>query len=139
MTLINKNELEACALSHMQCSGDQVKNQNKVVTRDLEERANLPSHETAEEETVSPLEKQILIFLVIQKLKNVSVSVFLCAHKCLLISKSVSGRCSLEWFFLTRKCVLGSDHPNLTTNRGSCSLCGKTEKHHLEDSMHLSL
>ena len=74
-----------------------MKNQNKVMTQNLEERANLPSHETAEEETVSPLEKQILIFLVIQKLKNVSVSVFLCAHKCLLISKSVSGRCCL-WY-----------------------------------------
>ena len=74
-----------------------MKNQNKVMTQNLEERANLPSHETAEEETVSPLEKQILIFFVIQKLKNVNVSVFLCAHKCLLISKSVSGRCCL-WY-----------------------------------------
>lgn len=94
-TFINKNELGACVSSHMQCSGQQVKNQNKVVTWNLEERANLSSHETAEEETVSHLKKQILILLIIQKLKNVRVSVFLCAHKCLLISKSILGRCCL--------------------------------------------
>lgn len=88
---------------------------------------------------MSHLKKQILILLIIQKLKNVRVSVFLCAHKCLLISKISWEGAAFVWVFLTWKTVLGSDHPNLTTTGGGCSLCGKAKHHHLEDSMRLSL
>lgn len=80
-TFINKNELGAGVSSHMQCSGDRVKNQNKVMTWNLEEQANLPSHETVEKETVSSLKKPILIFLIIQKLKNVRGGLYFYVHR----------------------------------------------------------
>ena len=51
------------------------------MTWNLEEQANLSFHETVEKETVSSLKKQILIFLIIQNLKNVrGVCIFMCTE-----------------------------------------------------------
>lgn len=103
----------------MQCSGDRVKNQNKVMTWNLEEQANLPSHETVERDCVLS-QKPILIFWLSKNLRMWG-GLYFHVHRNACWC-SISGRCCLRYgSFLTWKAVLGSDHPSLSTT-GGCGL-----------------
>lgn len=72
---LKKQARKSCILSYMQHTGEQLKDRNKVRTRNPRESANLSSHGTkGDKESCALLGKQII--LIIQKFKCVGICIF---------------------------------------------------------------